>query len=69
MRDNPHEALWRMGIILGVADEDIARNQNERMSGILTHKGISHWLDIRRNQKHDWPVWNEMLPYYLSLIK
>ncbi|OMP79317.1 MULTISPECIES: alpha/beta hydrolase-fold protein [unclassified Chitinophaga] len=69
MRDNPREALWRMGIILGVADEDIARNQNERMSGILAHKGISHWLDVRPNQKHDWPVWNEMLPYYLSLIK
>lgn len=69
MRDNPHEALWRMGIILGVADEDIARNQNERMSGILAQKGISHWLDIRPNQKHDWPVWNEMLPYYISLIK
>jgi esterase/lipase superfamily enzyme len=69
MPDNSHEALWRMGIILGVAEKDITRNQNETMSGILTNKRIMHWLDIRPNGTHDWPTWLEMLPYYLSLIK
>jgi esterase/lipase superfamily enzyme len=58
-----------MGIILGVADNDICRDQNERLSGILNQKGISHWLDIRPNATHDWPVWKEMFPHYLSKIK
>jgi esterase/lipase superfamily enzyme len=61
--------LWKMGIILGVADSDICRDQNERLSGILNQKGISHWLDIRPNATHDWPVWKEMFPHYLSKIK
>ncbi|MVT09244.1 alpha/beta hydrolase-fold protein [Chitinophaga tropicalis] len=69
MRDNPHEALWRMGIILSVAGSDVSRGQNEQMSGILTGKGISHWLDIRHNMSHTWASWQDLLPYYLSLIK
>ncbi|MFY0254613.1 esterase family protein [Chitinophaga sp. 30R24] len=67
--DNQHTDLWRMGIILGAADKDVTRPQNERLSSILTNKNISHWLDIRPHSTHDWPAWREMLPYYLSLIK
>jgi len=69
MPDNTAAALWRMGIILGVADNDVTRQQNEQFSRILAAKHIMHWLDIRPNAVHDWPLWKEMLPYYLSLIK
>lgn len=69
LRDNQHPDLWRMGIVLGTADRDITRSQNEHMSGILAAKNISHWLDIRPNAVHDWPVWKEMFPFYLSLMK
>ncbi|MEC5143295.1 alpha/beta hydrolase-fold protein [Chitinophaga sp. 212800010-3] len=69
MSENQDEDLWRMGIVLGVADEDVARAQNEQLSGILAGKKISHWLDIRPQTRHDWPVWREMLPHYISLIK
>jgi esterase/lipase superfamily enzyme len=69
MPENQDEDLWRMGIVLGVADEDVARVQNEQLSGILADKKISHWLDIRPQTRHDWPVWREMLPHYISLIK
>jgi esterase/lipase superfamily enzyme len=61
-------ALWQMGIVLGTAERDICRGQNEWMSKLLTNKSIAHWLDIRPNRDHDWPVWKEMFPHYLSLI-
>ncbi|MGX5817014.1 esterase family protein [Chitinophaga lutea] len=69
MPDNAHPDLWRMGIVLGAAGHDICRAQNEQFSGILQQKQIQHWLDIRPNTVHDWPVWREMLPHYLSLLK
>jgi esterase/lipase superfamily enzyme len=59
--------LWRMKIILGTTDWDICKDANLHMSGILTTKGIDHWLDIRQGV-HDWPVWREMFPHYLSLL-
>ena len=61
-------ALWQMGIVLGTAERDICLAQNEWMSRLLTAKSIQHWLDIRPNRDHDWPVWKEMFPHYLSLI-
>ena len=61
-------ALWRMSIVLGTADRDICRGQNESMSRILSAKVINHWLDIRNDRDHDWPVWREMFPHYLSLL-
>lgn len=67
--DDQNPNLWKMGIILGLADQDICRRQNEEMSSILNQKGISHWLDIRANATHDWPVWKEMFPEYLSKIE
>ena len=61
--------LWQMGIVLGTGEHDICRADNERLSEILHRKNINHWLDIRPNAAHDWPVWKEMFPHYLSLIK
>jgi esterase/lipase superfamily enzyme len=60
--------LWKMGIVLGTADADSCRPQNELLSDLLTRKHISHWLDIRPDRNHDWPVWKEMFPHYLSLL-
>lgn len=65
--DNNPE-LWNMGIVLGTAEYDSCRPDNERLSGILAQKNIQHWLDIRPNANHDWPIWRQMFPHYLSLI-
>ncbi|MFT6356255.1 MAG: esterase/lipase superfamily enzyme [Saprospiraceae bacterium] len=64
--DNPE--LHNMKIILGTSEWDILKEDNEQMSGILKAKGIDHWLDMRGWIKHDWPLWNEMFPHYLSLL-
>jgi esterase/lipase superfamily enzyme len=65
--DDPE--LWRMDIVLGTSNWDICLDANLKLSRILTHRDVPHWLDIRQNQKHDWPVWREMFPHYLSRIK
>jgi len=63
-----HPDLWRMNIILGTSEWDICRPANEQLSGILHSKGVGHWLDMRGWKEHDWPLWHEMFPHYLSLI-
>ena len=60
--------LWQLKIILGTSEWDICRPANEILSNILHHKGIKHWLDMRGWQSHDWQLWREMFPHYLSLI-
>lgn len=62
-------ALWQMNIILGTGDHDICKGYNIDLSNIMKHKNINHWLDIRPNSNHDWPVWKQMFPHYLSTIK
>lgn len=67
----PHDQnreLWNMKIVLGTTDRDACRADNERLSKILTEKGIDHWLDIRENADHDWPIWREMFPSYLAQL-
>jgi len=61
--------LWQMNIILGTAEYDICLADNRRMSNIMAQKNINHWLDIRPNASHDWPIWRQMFPHYLSTIK
>ena len=60
--------LWKMGIVLGTAERDSCRGENERLSSLLTAKNINHWLDNRPDRTHDWPVWKEMFPHYLSRL-
>ncbi|PYF75536.1 esterase family protein [Pedobacter nutrimenti] len=60
--------LWNLKIVLGSADRDICRADNERLSGILNQKQIRHWLDIRPNAEHDWVIWRQMFPEYLSQL-
>lgn len=69
MPNNNEPALWRQGIVLGTGEHDICRADNERLSKVLEAKKIDHWLDIRPNATHDWPLWKQQFPHYLSLIK
>ncbi len=64
--ENP--ALYEMGIIFGTGEKDSCLDKNQRMSNILSQKGIPHWLDVRPNANHDWPDWREMLPTYISQL-
>jgi len=61
--------LWNMDIVLGTSNWDICFDANIRLSDVLESKGVRHWLDVRRDKPHDWPVWKEMFPHYLSRIK
>ncbi len=61
--------LWQMNIILGTSEHDICKGYNIQLSDILKQKHINHWLDIRPNANHDWPIWKQMFPHYLSTIK
>ncbi len=63
-----HPDIWRMKIILGTSEWDICRPDNEHLSGLLNQKNIPHWLDMRGWVQHDWNLWKEMFPHYLSLI-
>lgn len=65
---NNHPALWQMNIVLGTSEWDICLDANKHLSHLLNQKGINHWLDIRGWKEHDWPLWQEMFPHYLSLI-
>lgn len=62
-----HPDLWKIKIILGSAEGDFCKEATIEMSNILKSKNIDHWLDIRESGGHDWPVWREMFPHYLSL--
>lgn len=63
-----HPDLWNMNIVLGTSEWDICLDANKRLSGILGSKGVNHWFDMRGWKEHDWPLWKEMFPHYLSLI-
>ncbi len=64
-----NDFFYDMFVVLGTGTKDMCWNANERMAEILRNKGINHWLDVRHNAEHDWPVWKEMFPHYLSLIR
>ena len=64
-----NHAFQDLNVVLGTGTHDMCWHENEKMASILRQKGIHHWLDVRPDAKHDWPVWREMFPHYLSLIK
>ena len=66
--DNQNQELWNLKIVLGIAERDICRPDNENLSKILHQKGINHWLDIRPDTDHDWRVWRVMFPDYLTQL-
>lgn len=61
--------LWKMDIVLGTSNWDICFDANIKLSDILEQRGVRHWLDVRKDKNHDWPLWKEMFPHYLSRIK
>ena len=63
-----NEHFYHMNIVLGTAEHDFCKASNFQMADILHRKGIRHWLDVRPFGGHDWPVWREMFPHYLSTI-
>jgi esterase/lipase superfamily enzyme len=63
-----HPDLWKMKIILGTSEWDICRPSNQELSTILNNKNVNHWYDERGWQEHDWPLWCEMFPHYLSQL-
>jgi esterase/lipase superfamily enzyme len=68
LRDDQNPELWNLKIVLGTAERDICRQDNENLSRILDQKGIRHWLDIRPDADHDWVVWRQMFQDYLSQL-
>lgn len=64
-----NDHFFDMHVVLGTGEHDICLDANIRFAEILRNKHISHWLDIRQGANHDWPVWRDMFPHYLSLIK
>ncbi|MBC7493764.1 MAG: esterase, partial [Flavobacterium sp.] len=63
-----HE-IWNMDIVLGTSNWDICFDANLKLHHLLNSRQIPHWFDVRQNREHDWPVWREMFPHYLSRIK
>ena len=63
------QELWKMDIVLGTSNWDICFDANIKLHEVLRAKGINHWFDVRQNRLHDWDVWREMFPHYLSRIK
>lgn len=61
--------LWNMDIVLGTSNWDICFDANLKLDDCLNKKQVNHWLDIRQNRLHDWDLWKEMFPHYLSRIK
>jgi esterase/lipase superfamily enzyme len=55
-----------MDIVLGTG-WDICFDANLKLS--KWPRNIHHWFDIRQDKNHDWPIWKEMFPHYLSRIK
>jgi len=55
-----------MSIILAVGQDDPALENNKHLSGILWSKDIWHALRVWDGFAHDWPVWAQMLPKYIS---
>ena len=63
-----NDNFYKMNIILGTAEHDFCKDSNYQMAGILASKHIPHRLDVRPYGTHDWPVWREMFPEYVSSI-
>lgn len=63
------QELWKMDIVLGTSNWDICFDANIKLHNTLSAKNVNHWFDVRQNRPHDWEVWKEMFPHYLSRIK
>lgn len=64
--NNPN--LWNMKIVLGVGEWDICLEANQQLAEVLNQKNIPYWFDLRKWAEHDWPIWRDMFPHYLSTL-
>lgn len=60
--------VHQLKIIIGTSEWDICKGANEAMHEILNKKGIAHWFDMRGWLQHDWQLWRDMFPHYISVI-
>lgn len=73
MNDDYHLPILRHGgrriiIFSGQGDYE-APNRSRQLSGILSAKGIPHWLDIwGPDVNHDWPWWRKAVPQYFGQL-
>ena len=51
--------------VLATGEQDICLRDNERMSDVLTAKGIPHSLHVWQGMWHDWPWWQKMAQAYI----
>ncbi len=51
--------------VLATGEHDICLRENERLSNLLTSKGIPHSLHVWQGMWHDWPWWQKMAQAYL----
>ncbi|MEM9324769.1 MAG: alpha/beta fold hydrolase [Bacteroidota bacterium] len=65
---NNHPDLWNMKIVLGVGEWDICLEANQRLADIFNQKNIPYWFDLKKWAVHDWPIWRDMFPHYLSTL-
>ncbi|MBD2704126.1 esterase family protein [Spirosoma sp. BT702] len=68
MPNAQNDEFHHMNIVLGTSEYDFCKPDNYQMSGILSYKGIRHQLDVTPWGNHDWPVWKDQFPRYLSKI-
>jgi esterase/lipase superfamily enzyme len=51
----------RLNIVLATGEQDICKDENLRLSGILHARGVPHFLDVwGNNTGHDWRWWRQM---------
>ena len=51
----------RLNIVLATGEQDICKDENLRLSGILHARAVPHFLDVwGNNTGHDWPWWRQM---------
>lgn len=56
----------KITIFTGQGDYEAPDNARQ-LSGILSSKGIPHWLDVwGHDVKHDWPWWRKCVPMYFA---
>jgi esterase/lipase superfamily enzyme len=51
--------------VLATGEHDICLRENERMSDMLSAKGVPHSLHVWQGMWHDWPWWQKMAQAYL----
>lgn len=73
---NWHDAYWwnlhanNNGIIIATGQGDFEKpSATAWISDVLNKRSIPHWADFwGYDQRHDWPTWRSMLPYFLGRI-